>query len=56
MTHHQLLMKPETLSSIRVGSGSFAFSESKNVRNLGSTNVGQDDDRDDGHDSITTAG
>ena len=50
MAHHQVLMKPETLSSIRVGSGSFAFSEAKNVRNFGQHERGQDDDRDDGHD------
>ena len=39
IAHHQVLMKPEMLSSIRVGSGSFAFSEAKNVRNFGSTKV-----------------
>ncbi len=39
MAHHHVLMKPEMLSSIRVGSGSFALSDEKNVRNLGSTKV-----------------
>ena len=37
ITHHHVLMKPDTLSSIRVGSGSLALSEAKNVLNLGST-------------------
>ena len=39
MAHHHVLMKPEMLSNMRVGSGSFALSEAKNVLNLGSTKV-----------------
>ena len=39
IAHHHVLMKPEMLSNIRVGSGSLAFSEAKKVRNFGSTNV-----------------
>ncbi len=39
MAHHHVLMNPETLSNIRVGSGSLALSESKNVLNFGSTNA-----------------
>ena len=39
IAHHHVLMKPEMLSNIRVGSGSFALSDAKNVGNLGSTKV-----------------
>ena len=39
ITYHQVLMNPEILSNIRVGSGSLALSESKNVLNFGSTKV-----------------
>ncbi len=50
MAHHHLLMNPETLSNMRVGSGSLAFSEAKNVRNLGSTKVARTTTVHDGHD------
>ena len=39
MAHHHVLMNPEMLSNMRVGSGSFALSDAKKVRNLGSTKV-----------------
>ena len=39
MAHHQVLTKFEMLSSMRVGSGSLALNDLKNVPNLGSTNV-----------------
>ncbi len=39
MAHHHLLKNPDMLNSMRVGSGSFALREEKNVRNLGKTNA-----------------
>ena len=39
IANHQLLTKFETLSSIRVGSGSLALKDLKNTTNFGITNV-----------------
>ena len=50
MAHHQWLTKFEMLSNIRVGSGSFALSDAKNVTNLGITKVARTMTDDDRHD------
>ncbi len=39
MAHHQLLTKFDAPSNIRVGSGSFALNDLKNVTNFGMTKV-----------------
>ena len=39
MAHHQWLTKFETPSSMRVGSGSFALKDLKNVTNFGMTKM-----------------
>ena len=56
MAHHHLLTKPDMASSMRVGSGSFALSDAKNVRNFGQDEGGQNDDRHDRHDSTRPPG